>query len=98
MVWGRHEATRGCPKANSTGTSRRKNENFIILPSCVTYKGRTRPRPVTPRSSSEWMPTSMAGTSVLPNQVHSYGVLLFSGPSFSQPDVFDLAVAVCHPP
>src|SRR5260370_3335247 len=43
----RHEATQGCPKANSTGTGRRENENFVILPGCVTYKGWTRPRPVT---------------------------------------------------
>src|SRR5216684_539498 len=33
----RHEAARGCPKANHTGTSWRQNENFFIWAGSLTY-------------------------------------------------------------
>src|SRR5258708_5632780 len=33
----RHEAARGCPKANHTGTSRRQNENFFVRAGSLTY-------------------------------------------------------------
>src|SRR5258707_10498636 len=33
----RHEAARGCPKANHTGTSRRQNENFFVWAGSPTY-------------------------------------------------------------
>src|SRR5260370_38988203 len=72
---------------------RRESKNFVILPGCITYKGWTRPRPVTPRSSSEWTPTSMAGIAVLADQVHLDAVLFCPGPRLSQLQVTDLMVS-----
>src|SRR5216684_6253269 len=43
----RHEAARGCPKANHTGTSRRRNENFLVRAGSPTY-----PSPGSIRASS----------------------------------------------
>src|SRR5258707_6812548 len=37
VIGRRHEAARGCPKANHTGTSRRENENFVIWAGSPTY-------------------------------------------------------------
>src|SRR5260370_28236743 len=37
MIGRRHEAARGCPKANHTGTSRRQNENFFAWAGSPTY-------------------------------------------------------------
>src|SRR5258708_1142188 len=37
MIGRRHEAARGCPKANHTGTSRRQNENFFVWAGSPTY-------------------------------------------------------------
>src|SRR5258708_38666516 len=37
MIRGRHEAARGCPKANHTGMSWRENENFVIRAGSLTY-------------------------------------------------------------
>src|SRR5258708_24829650 len=37
MMGRRHEAARGCPKANHTGTRRRQNENFFTWAGSPTY-------------------------------------------------------------
>ena len=37
MIRRRHEAARGCPKANHTGTGRRQNENFFVWAGSPTY-------------------------------------------------------------
>src|SRR5258708_35320022 len=57
-----------------------------------TYKGRARPRPVTPRSSSEWTPTSMAGVTILADEVRPDADLLRSCPCLPQPQMADLSV------
>src|SRR5258708_38763662 len=72
----------------------RKNENFVILAGSRTYKGRARPRPVTPRPSSEWTPTSMAGIAVLTDEIRSNADLLRPGPHLPQPQVADLTVGL----
>src|SRR5712692_10260892 len=37
MVRRRHEAARGCPKANHTGTGGRQNENLFVWAGSPTY-------------------------------------------------------------
>src|SRR5258708_4814620 len=74
--------------------TRGKNESFVILAGSRTYKGRARPRPVTPRSSSEWTPTSMAGVAVLPNEIRSNADLFRPSPRLAQPQVADLTVSL----
>src|SRR5260221_6423319 len=37
MIRRHHEAARGCPKANHTGTSRRRDENFFVWAGSPTY-------------------------------------------------------------
>src|SRR5713226_6198694 len=37
MIGRRHEAARGCPKANHTGTSQRQDENFFAWAGSPTY-------------------------------------------------------------
>src|SRR5258708_4574680 len=69
-----------------------KNESFVILAGSRTYKGRARPRPVTPRSSSEWTPTSMAGVTVLADEIRSNTDLFGPGPRLPQPQVADLPI------
>src|SRR5260370_23099079 len=71
-----------------------KNESFVIVAGSRTYKGRARPRPVTPRSSSEWTPTSMAGVAVLADKVCPDAVLFRPGPCLPQPQVADLPVSL----
>src|SRR5258708_35661919 len=56
------------------------------------YKGWTWPRPVTPRSLSEWTPTFIVGLAVLMYQVCSNMILLCSGSHLPQSQVADLAV------
>src|SRR5260370_16075197 len=69
-----------------------KNESFVIVAGSRTYKGRARPRPVTPRSSSEWTPTSMAGIAVLSDEVRSATDLLSPGPCLSHSQIAEPAV------
>src|SRR5712692_4812786 len=57
-----------------------------------TYKGRARPRPVTPRSSSEWTPTSLAGSAILADEVGHDADLFRSIPCLPQPQMADLSV------
>src|SRR5260370_37864264 len=71
---------------------RRESKNFVILPGCITYKGWTRPRSVTPRSSSEWTPMSIAGWAVLVHQVCPNVILLRSSSCLPQSYVADLMV------
>src|SRR5258707_13886017 len=86
------QTTRCCPKAYRTWSNRGKNKTYIILAGSSSYKGWTCPRLVTPRSSSEWTPTSMPSLPVLAYQVHPDPILLLSGSGLTQPQMLDLAV------
>src|SRR5258708_21559947 len=81
-----------CPMAYCTRSNRGKNEAYVIMAGSSSYKGWTCPRPVTPRSLSEWMPTSMSSLLILVHQVCPNSVLLLTHPGLTQPQMADLAV------
>src|SRR5713226_10656784 len=84
---GKSQTTCCCPEAYCTQNNRRQDKAYVIVAGSSAYKGWTRPRPVTPCSSSEWMSTSIAGMAVLANQVHSNMVLLHLGSHLPQPQM-----------
>src|SRR5258708_796205 len=81
-----------CPKAYRTRGDRWQNKTYIIMAGSSAYKGWTRPRLVTPHSSSEWTPTSILSLLILVNQVHPNPVLFLTGPGLTQLQVTDLSV------
>src|SRR5258708_37599233 len=86
------QTTHCCPEAYRTRNNRGQNKTYIIMAGSSAYKGWTCPRPVTPCSSSEWTPTSIAGLAVLVHQVCLNAILLRSGSHLPQSQVADLAV------
>ncbi len=86
------QTTRCRPKAYRTRDNRWQYKAYIIMAGSSTYKGWAHPRPVTPCSLSEWMPTSMVGIAILAHQVSANVVLLCLGSHLPQLQVADLTV------
>src|SRR5713226_2606859 len=89
---GMSQTTCCCPEAYCTQNNRRQDKAYVIVAGSSAYKGWTRPRPVTPCSSSEWMSTSMSSLSILAYQVRPDPVLLLACSGLAQPQMLDLAV------
>src|SRR5258708_11011941 len=83
MIRRRHEAARGCPKANHTGTSRRRDENFFTWAGSPTYPspGGVQASPLLGASDT----TPLVSQNVLvrsPNSPTRLGVSTRPSPSF----------------